>query len=453
MDIRSTNHPRDELFLSHPDDTSVAPEAAAVEPAPSPEPVRSEPVMSVRRVSMLGALFVAIGPLSMALYTPAMTQIVEAFGTTEAFVKLTLTVYFAGFACSQLVAGPVSDALGRRPVMITFMGIYLTGSIIALLAPTIELLIAARFVQGVGASVGVAIARAVVRDLYTEEQSSRIMNLMGIILAIGPALAPTIGGFMLQISDWHAIFVIMAFLGITVMCGAVFGLRETIVPDRSRLNVRALAASYRRLLTSRHFMSTSGTISGAIGALYASATFLPFILMNRVGLSPSEFGLSMIMQSGSFFVGSIVTRILLGRFSAYSLVPFGLASIAIGSIGLSQLIFRDPSFLGVMGPMAFYAFGIAFVMPAMLTASLAPFPSIAGACSSLNGFFQMGSGLLVGTIGATFGDPVFAMGVLIPLMGLFAIASYILYRTTPPLIEPEPRDDIVVAPVQGGRSL
>src|SRR5690606_7406255 len=118
------------------------------------------------RVGLVGALIVAIGPISLALFTPAMPALVAVFGTTEAMVKLTLSFYFAGFAVAQLVCGPLSDGFGRKPVTLAFMLIYLGASVFAVLAPTIELLIAARFLQGVGAAVGVSVSRALVRDLF-----------------------------------------------------------------------------------------------------------------------------------------------------------------------------------------------------------------------------------------------------------------------------------------------
>src|SRR5690606_30791872 len=155
----------------------------------------------------------AIGPISMALYTPAMTEIVRAFDTTEAAVKMTLSIYFAGFAIAQLICGPLSDAFGRRPVVMGFMGIYAVASMIAVMAPTIELLILARFLQGIGAAVGVAVSRALVRDLFTREQSARIMNLIGVILSIGPAVSPTIGGLTMELAGWHAIFLLMLAFG------------------------------------------------------------------------------------------------------------------------------------------------------------------------------------------------------------------------------------------------
>ncbi len=403
------------------------------------------PLMSERRVSLIGALLVAIGPVSMAIYTPAMTEIVQAFDVPESAVKMTLTLYFGGFALAQLIAGPLSDALGRRPIIIAFMGIYCTASLFALFAPTVEALMAARFLQGVGASAGVAISRALVRDLFRGERSSRIMNLIGIILALGPALAPTLGGFLLSLFGWRSTFVAMLCMGLLIISVAIFALRETVVPDRSRLNIRELGGTYLMLLRHRHFMAAAMVMSGALGALYAQATFLPFILMDRIGLTPAQFGLGMLMQSGFFFASSLAVRFLMGRVSAYRLVAPGLGFILIGSLGTMTLSFGALSFLHVMIPVAIYAIGIAFIMPAMSTAALAPFGREAGSAASMMGFLQMGSGLLMGSLGALMGDAVLAMSLLIPLMGLAACIAYLVYRSHPHLAEPEPKT-LVPAP-------
>ena len=394
----------------------------------SPAGAGFRPVMSERRVSLLGALFVVVGPVSMALYTPAMTEIVQAFGTTESAVKMTLALYFAGFAFAQLAGGPLSDALGRRPVLMIFMGIYVAASLLALSAPGIETLLAARFLQGVGASAGVAIARALVRDLFDHEQSSRIMNLIGIMLALGPAIAPTIGGFTMQVAGWHAIFLLMALLGVIVFCAAVFSMRETVVPDMSRLRPRALATAYLHLVTNAHFMTTALVLAFTTGALYAQATFLPFILMERVGLTPAGFGLSMILQSGSFFAGALVVRALLERISAERLVVPGLVLVGLGGLGQLAMHVVEPGLWQVMAPVSLYAVGIAFVMPAVTTICLQPFHHMAGAASAMMGFLQMGMGLAMGSIGALMGDPVIAMATLIPLMGLSACALYAVFR-------------------------
>ncbi|NOR32304.1 MAG: Bcr/CflA family efflux MFS transporter [Sulfitobacter sp.] len=397
------------------------------------------PIMTERRVSIIGAMLVAIGPVSMALYTPAMTELVRHFGSTESVIKLTLTLYFGGFACAQLVAGPLSDALGRRPVTIAFMALYCVASLAAMLSPSVEVLMGARFVQGIGASVGVAISRALVRDLFTDDQSSRIMNLIGIILALGPALAPTIGGLMLPLFGWRSIFLLMTVFGAGIIAVVIFALKETVVADRSLLNFPALGRTYKMLLTNKHFISASLVMGGALGAVYAQATFLPFILMNEVGLSPAQFGASMLAQSGSFFTASLICRTLMKRYGANALVAPGLVFIALGSMGTLTLLMWSPSFLHVMIPVAVYSFGIAFVMPAMSTAALAPFGRAAGAAASMLGFIQMGSGLLMGSLGALMGDAVVAMGTLIPIMGIVACIAFAWYhRLGPAVAKPLP---------------
>jgi DHA1 family bicyclomycin/chloramphenicol resistance-like MFS transporter len=390
------------------------------------------PVMSERRVSLIGAMLVAIGPVSMALFTPAMPAIVHAFDTTEAAVKMTLSLYFAGFAIAQLVCGPLSDGFGRKPVVHAFMGIYLLASVMALLAPDIETLIVARFLQGVGAAVGWSVARAVVRDLFTSDRSARIMNLMGLILGIGPAMSPTIGGLIMEVAGWHAIFWGMLVAAVAIMLTVHFWMVETVRRDLSMVSPSALVRSYATILSSRYFVLASIVLGGSVGAIYTQATVLPFILMDRVGLSPSQFGIGMVMQSGFFFAGSLVVRRLLGRVGAARLILPGMVLVGIGSAALAiGLHVFPPTFMLVMGPVAVHAFGIAFVMPAITTAVLAPFPHIAGAASSMSGFFQMGSGLLGGIACALVGDPVTAMATVVPMMGLVALLAWAGWRRLP----------------------
>lgn len=384
------------------------------------------PVMSDRRVALLGGLLASIGPVSMALYTPAMTEIVQAFATTEARVKLTLALYFGGFACAQLVAGPLSDAIGRRPVTFGFMGIYGIASLVALFAPNVEILMAARFAQGIGAAAGITIARALVRDLFTGEKSARVMNIINIILALGPAMAPTIGGLLLVLAGWRSVFVAMALLGIAVISLAGAYMRETVVPEVRRLQPGALVGTYGMVLGDARFRAAATVVAGALGAIYAQSTFLPFILMGPVGLTPAEFGAGMLFQSGAFIGGSLVVARIMRRRGAEAAVAPGLVLVALGSLGSALLHVWEPSFLRVMIPVAIFAVGIAFVLPAMTTAALAPFPSNAGAASAMLGFLQMGSGLVVGLLGAWLGNAVWSMGTLIPAMGGVSCLGFLL---------------------------
>jgi DHA1 family bicyclomycin/chloramphenicol resistance-like MFS transporter len=369
-----------------------------------------------------------------------MPEIVHAFGTTESAVKLTLSLYFAGFAFAQLACGPLSDGFGRKPVITAFMGIYLAASIAAILAPTIHLLIAARFLQGVGAAAGIAISRAIVRDLFAGERSARIMNLIGVILAIGPAVSPTLGGITMELFGWHAIFVFMLAMAVAIILTVKFALVETVKRDLSRIRPKALLGSYASLLCSPHFLTAALVVAGSAGAIYTQATVLPFILIDRVGLSPTQFGMGMLMQTGGYLIGSLLARQLMRGFGAFRLVPAGLVFVAVGAAFMAVgLRLHAPSYLLVMGPVGFYTFGIAFVLPAMQTAALAPFPRIAGAAAAMAGFMQMGAGLLGGTVAAVFfDDPVEALATIIPAMGLIAILAWIAWRLLPDREPPLP---------------
>lgn len=412
-------------------------------------PMPREPMMSERKVSLLCALIVVLGPSSLVLFTPAMPELAHVFSVSEGAVKMTLISYFIGFALTQLVCGPVSDGVGRKPVLLAFVGVYIVGSFAALLAPSIETLIAARFLQGVGAAAGMAISRALVRDLFTGEASARIMNTIGMIMGLAPALAPTLGGFILEFLGWQAIFAVMLSLGIIVGVSVKLLLVETVTRDLSRIRPKALARSYSTLLRHSYFMSSTMVMAGSIGAFFTLTTVLPFVLMNRVGLTPTQFGIGLLAHSLSFFSGAVVVRSALKRVGAASLVPFGLAFIALGCLILAvALRLAEPTFILVMGPVALFVFGTAFIMPAMSTASLAAFPHMAGAASAMAGFLQIGGGLLGSLASVFFGDPVLALATVVPLMGLTAIVSWLIFRRLPEPIYARvmPPEDVVTTP-------
>ncbi|MBX3598737.1 MAG: multidrug effflux MFS transporter [Rhizobiaceae bacterium] len=389
-------------------------------------------VMSERRVGIIGACLAMIGPFSMAVYTPAMPEIVEAFGSTEEAVKMSLAMYFAGFAMAQLVTGPLSDGLGRRPITIVFMGIYTAASLLAVFAPNVTVLILARFIQGIGAAAGIAMSRAIVRDLFNHDHAARIMNLIGTILAVGPATAPLIGGLTMEFFGWHAIFIVMALVGIALVLITIFAIRETVERDVSRIKPRALIQSYLSLLRSPWFMSASMTNAGSTGALYAFATMLPFVMMDRVGLTPTEFGLAMLMQSLSYFTGTLTMRALMRRWTAKQVVPIGLAAIGAGTLALGiGLRLFEPSFLIVMVPVGFYAFGVAFTSAAMTMAAMEPFGKNAGAASSLVGFLQLATGLAGGSLAALIGDATDALATVVLLLGTLSILSWIVWKRVP----------------------
>ena len=389
--------------------------------------------MTERRVGLVGALMILVGQISMVLYTPAMPQIVVAFGTTEAAVKMTLTIYFAGFAVSQLFCGPLSDGLGRKPTLVAFMGIYLVASIVALFAPSVEDLIAARFFQGVGASAGTVISRALIRDLFQNDAASRAMAFQTTFLALGPALSPTLGGLIMEFAGWQAIFAFMAGLGAVVVLAAQLSLRETVTRDLSQISLRAVRQAYASLLGSCHFMLCCLVLGGTVGTIFTGYTMLPFIVMNRIGLSPTQFGIGMLALPGGYFLGALTLRFLIRRFPASKLVVIGLVSLFTGCVGIGLLLrITSPTYLTVVLPMSFFSYSIPFVVTAMTTAALAPFPRIAGSAASLTGFIQLGAGVAGGAVGAAMGDPVHAISTVLPAMGSIAIVSWLVWSRLQP---------------------
>lgn len=385
--------------------------------------------MSELRTTIIGALLMAIGPISMAIYTPAMPQLVHAFDTTEAAIKMSLSLYFAGLALAQLVAGPVSDAFGRKTASLSFLLIYLAGSVIAAFAPTVEWILAGRLIQGIGASVGVTVSRAIVRDQFNGGDAARIINTMGIILAIGPSLGPTIGGLTLAAFGWRSVFLLMVGLGALLVFLSTVCLKETTVPDRSRIKPRRLIQSYAEIISLPRFLFTAMVLAGAVGSMYAQAAVLPFIMIEKVGLTPTQFGMSMLMQSGLYLTGSICLKLVSKWLPAERAPTVGLSISVSGAIIMALSIhFLPPTFFSVMGPVALCAFGIAFVVPYITAAGLIPFPHIAGSASAMMGFIQMGAGFLGGVAAASLGSPLPAFGMIIPAMHIMALVGYLSYR-------------------------
>ncbi|MDK9696543.1 MAG: multidrug effflux MFS transporter [Siculibacillus sp.] len=388
------------------------------------------PFVSPIRATVIGGLLTAIASVSMALYTPAMPALIAAFGTDMAMIKSSLTAYFAGFALAQLVCGPLSDAYGRRPIAFAFLALYTAAGAVATFAGTVEVLIAARLVQGIGAAVGVAISRAVVRDLFTGQESARVMNAIGIVLSVGPAISPTIGGLLSEAFGWWSVFVAMTVFGAAALASVFFALPETNrTPDPALARPDRVLATYRRLIADRRFLAPVAAIAFSVGPVYSLGTMLPFVLIDRVGLTPTAFGIGMLGQTGSFFVGGLVARRAMAAVAADRLV---LPALILSFLGATATLAIGPlwpaTYLSVMIPVGIFAFSMALVIPALTTAALAPFAEVAGSASALMGFLQMGAGFLGGLAATLFADPVTGLKVVFPTMLAGALAAGVWRR-------------------------
>lgn len=386
--------------------------------------------MTERHVAAIGSLLIALGPVSLALYTPAMPQLVTDFATTYPAVKATLAAYFAGFALAQLVCGPLSDAYGRRPAALAFLTLYAVGSVGAMLAPSINALILARLVQGVGAAVGISVARAIVRDNFTGEQSARVMNTIGIFLAIGPAVAPTLGSLTMLAFGWRAIFVLMVAYGIGLLVAVHRFLPETNrAPDPARASPAGLVRAYGALGRDSRFLFPALTLGLVLGGFYSLSSMLPFLLIDIAGLSPQAFGFGMLGQTGAYILGGLVTKALLKHVPARHLVLPGLTLAMAGALAMTaSTALLPPSYLSVMTPVAVFAFALALVTPDLTTRAMATFPDKAGAAAALLGFAQMGSGFVDSGAVALIGSPPLAFATVVPVVTLAALLFGLVER-------------------------
>ena len=381
--------------------------------------------MSEGRLSVIGGLLVALGPISLSLYTPAMPELVRVFYTDVATIKLTLTTYFAGFAMSQLVCGPLSDAFGRRKTALGFTFIYLVASVVAASAPSVEWLLGARLVQGIGAAAGVSVARAMVRDLYTGEASVRILNMIGVLLAIGPAVSPTMGGIALDLFGWQSIFFFMVGYGAMLTIVLLTLTPETLAhpdlaaaPGAARLQ---LQAAYRQSGVSRpeHHLRLYGRralYDGDAASFrhdrrsWADADALRLLDDHAVGLVSDRRDRDAAAPSplrgasdGAFRHRDDGHR---GRVARHRAAP---CTAKLPERDGADCALRLRHRLHI----AFHADGGARL-----------FPDIAGSAAALMGFFQMGGGFLGSAVSAAIGRPVFSLATIIPAMIAFAVAAH-----------------------------
>ena len=389
--------------------------------------------MSARRTALIGGLMVTTGPLSLTLYGPALPAIVVDLGANDAVGKLTMTAYFAAFAVSQLICGPLADRYGRRAVGIGFFAIYVLGSLVGMLAPTLEMLLVGRLLQGFGVSAGVALSRAMVRDQFTGMEAIRILTLVNLILTVTPAVAPTLGSVILEVGTWHWMFVAMAGFGLLVIALLGFGAHETL-PDTARvpLAARRIVGNYGLLLRSPDFLLPALLLALAFGGFYGFSALLPFVLIGGIGLSPLQFALVMLIQTGSFIAGNLIATRLTRRLDGAALIRVGLGCLIISGLGFAVLprLFPD-SVLAVMIPVGFWMLALATIGPSATASAIARFGHIAGAAGALTGFFQMGGGFLASLLAVgLFPDAREAVATLLPILAALALVTAFVQRRT-----------------------
>lgn len=380
------------------------------------------------RLAVLLTTLVALGPLSTDLYLPALPTLARVFASDAASVQLTLSVFLAGFACGQIVYGPLSDRFGRRPVMLGGLAIYCAASIACVLAQSIEMLIAARFVQALGACAGPVLGRAVVRDLWGATESARIIAYMGSAMAIAPLLGPTLGGFLTVLFGWQSNFVLLLLIAVVQFVAVARTLNESNVHrNPGATNPRQMFANFRRLLADRSYLGYLLTFSFSYSALFAFISASSFVLADRYGLTPQVYGICFGVVVAGYALGSLASgRLVRHRGSDY-LLGRGAGLGAIAGLVMAVLEFSGVhSLTAILGPMFFCTVATGLVMPNAIARALAPYPEMAGSASAMMGFVQMTIAALVGiAVGHALSGGGQALAGAVAICTMLAPISYL----------------------------
>jgi len=373
----------------------------------SPGVTDAEQPMRRRLVLLLGAL-ASFGPLSIDMYLPALPRIAGSLHATTSSVQLTLTACTVGLGVGQLVAGPLSDNYGRRRPLLIGLVAFAVFSAGCAAAPTLPVLLGCRFLQALGGSAGIVIARAIARDLRSGAALARLFSVLMVVNGAAPILAPVIGAQLVRFTSWRGVFVVLAGLGVLLLIASVVVATETLPADRRRRGgVHAAFATYRRLLADPVFVGLVLAGAFAFAAMFTYISGSPFILEEHFGLSPQLFSAVFALNALGIVAGS---RIRLRSIGATMLS--GLVVIATGALaGLSALSFGMG--LALLLPGFFLVtLGFGMVAPNSTALALADHPDAAGSAAAVYGACQFLIGGLLAPLGGLGGRPATVTVVL-----------------------------------------
>ena len=380
-------------------------------------------------LALLAAL-VALGPLSVDVYLPAMPTMMVALDTDIRHMHLTLSSYLTGFALFHLACGPLADRFGRKPILIGGTVLFVAACVGCSLAETVDELVFFRFIQGIGACVGPTLARAVARDIFGPTRAARALSLIAMMMALAPAIAPAMGGVMMLWLPWPSIFVFLAVYGIAMIMLIHVFLAESL-PQRQSLHPLSILVNYGTLLRSPMFLIAtfaSGFVYAGFLAYLASSSF---VYIDMLGVPVEYFGLTFITSVLGYMAGSGLSARLTKNYTSEQIVLAGaaLAAMAAGTVWIGAQRLPD-SIAVMMIPMMFYCMGIGLMLPNALAIALSPFPYIAGTASALLGFVQMSlSAFATAIVGNYLVDsPAPVLNFMLAISGLALLLSVVLFR-------------------------
>jgi DHA1 family bicyclomycin/chloramphenicol resistance-like MFS transporter len=372
----------------------------------------------------------ALGPVAMQIMLPAIPIVRESFNISTGTAQLTLSLSMFSIAVATLIYGPLSDRYGRRPVMLTGICITVLGSLLCMVAGSIEWLIAGRIVQAAGGAVGLVLARAIVRDVYDANQSASIIATLVMVMVVMPMISPLIGGELMVRYDWHSIFYLVAVISLLMLVAMYKRLPETLkqpIPFTGTIN---MLKSFIGLFRSRVFSAY------AVSTAFISVTFFTFIsaapevMVSVLNRPPDEYGYYFIMVPAAFMAGNFVTRKLSQNMGIHRMITVGSRIGLIGIVVAIALLMAGVHHpLALFVPVAFSTFGNGISLPNAQAGAINQFPDMAGSASGLTGFLQMAlSALAAQLVALLFNGTAYPMLLLMLAASLISLGSFMMVR-------------------------
>ena len=347
-------------------------------------------------------IMTAIAALTVDISLPAVPSMVIDLATSLSQGQQIVGIFMAGMAFGQIPAGLISDRAGRLPVLYAGMSLFATAAIAAALATTIDLMLLARFVQGIGAAAALVLARAIVRDIASGKEAAKLMSLMTMIFTAAPVIAPTFGALLVAQWGWRAPFVAIAALGILLLFAIRANIHETHTGHAAGHPVRQLLSSFTE------FFSHRQSIFGLLLLIIPPAGYMSIIalaaslVVEIYGYSIAQFGYIFATAGGSILLGAAINRQLVGRFEALQIISMGIATMALASLQLLLIGWLGAAPLAwLWSCVCLFMFSIALIIPNATVIALDPLPRIAGVASSIIGTLQNvlgASGALLGAL-------------------------------------------------------
>ena len=376
------------------------------------------------------AMLTALGPLSTDFYLPSLPEIARVMQSDVAGAQATLSSFLFGFAAGQIFWGPLSDRLGRKPILLAGIGLFSLATLACAFAPSIEGLTLARALQALGASGPIVLGRAMVRDLYDGPRAGRELARMGMFMGLVPAIAPVIGGVLHTAFGWRSTFLASLAFGLVLAIVIVTVMPETLrVRSPQPLSPTAIFKGFGVLLRNRAFRVYVALTALAYAGLFAFISGSSFVLIGIYGLSPVAYGFSFGFGVLGFILGTIIAQRLVGQRGMDRVIGMGVACLAGGGLVMLVCVLTGlGGAAGVVVPMALYACGVGLTMPQAQASAMMPFPDRAGAASSFNGLCQM---LLSACVGLLVGHLLKSGALPLPLvMSVLGVAALVLFRAT-----------------------